>query len=266
MESQRRQSRNLSHRTNAYCDKIDVNCPELVPVISYPRQTENREYVSRLNELEIMGVSSILSAGSTKIGKFSILGKGGVGLVAKVETNDKKTYALKIRRIDANRRTMEREVKLHRIANSAGVGPHIYANSENFILMDFIDGRNIIRWLNQKNINNDQVRTIVISTLEQCYDLDRANLDHGELSCLDHHVLVSESVLAHIIDFESSSIDRKTCNVTAAANSLLLNGPVSNRVNKNRNFADQDKIIHLLRMYKSDQTRASFDKIIEAFG
>jgi predicted Ser/Thr protein kinase len=266
MESQRRQSRNLSHRTNACCDKIDVSCPELVPVISYPRQTEDREYVSRLKELEIMGVSSILPAGSTKIGKFSILGKGGVGLVAKVETNDKKTYALKIRRIDANRRSMEREVKLHKIANSAGVGPHIYANSENFILMDFIDGWNIIRWLNQKNINNDQVRTVVISTLKQCYDLDRANLDHGELSCLDHHVLVSKSVYAHIIDFESSSIDRKTCNVTAAANSLLLNGPVSKRVNKNIHFAQQEKIIHLLRMYKSNQTKASFDKIIEAFG
>jgi putative serine/threonine protein kinase len=266
MESQRRQSRTLSHRISAYCDKIDVNCPELVPVISYPRQTKDREYVSRLKELEIMGVSSILPAGGTKIGKFSILGKGGVGLVTKVEANDKKTYALKIRRIDANRESMEREVKLHKIANSAGVGPHIHANSENFILMDFIDGWNIIRWLNQKNINNDQVRTVVISTLEQCYELDRANLDHGELSCLDHHVLVSNSVYAHIIDFESSSIDRKTCNVTAAANSLLLNGPVSKRVNKNINFAEQEKIIHLLRIYKSNQTRASFDKIIEAFG
>lgn len=266
MESQRRQSRTLSHRISAYSDKFDLNCPELIPVISYPRQTKDREYLSRLKELEIMGVSSILPAGGTKIGKFSILGKGGVGLVTKVEANDKKTYALKIRRIDANRESMEREVKLHKIANSAGVGPHIHANSENFILMDFIDGRNIIRWLNQKNINNDQVRTVVISTLEQCYELDKANLDHGELSCLDHHVLVSNSVYAHIIDFESSSIDRKTCNVTAAANSLLLNGPVSKRINKNINFAEQEKIIHLLRIYKSNQTRASFDKIIEAFG
>lgn len=266
MESQRRQSRNLSHRINAYSDKIDVNCPELVAVISYPRIIEEREYIGRLKELEIMGVSSILPAGSTKIGKFSILGKGGVGLVVKVEAKDKKTCALKIRRIDANRKSMEREVKLHKIANSVGVGPHIYANSENFILMDFIDGWNIIRWLNQQNINNDQVRKVVISTLEQCYDLDRANLDHGELSCLDHHVLVSESVLAHIIDFESSSIDRKPCNVTAAAHSLLLNGPISRRVNKNIHFAEQEKIIHLLRMYKSNQTRGNFDKLIEAFG
>ena len=256
----------MSHLIDTFYDKIDVNCPELVQVISYPRQIEDREYFSRLKELEIMGVSSFLPAGSTKIGKFSILGKGGVGVVVRVEAKDKKTYALKIRRIDANRKSMEREVRLHKIANSVGVGPNIYANSENFILMDFIDGWNIIRWLNQQNINNEQVRKVAISTLEQCYNLDMANLDHGELSCLDHHVLVSKSIYAHIVDFESSSIDRRTCNVTAAANSLLLKGPVSKHVNKNIHFAEQEKIIRLLRIYKSNHTRASFDKIIEAFG
>lgn len=256
----------MSHLIDTFYDKIDVNCPELVQVISYPRQIEDREHFSRLKELEIMGVSSFLPTGSTKIGKFSILGKGGVGVVVRVEAKDKKTYALKIRRIDANRKSMEREVRLHKIANSVGVGPNIYANSENFILMDFIDGWNIIRWLNQQNINNEQVRKVAISTLEQCYNLDMANLDHGELSCLDHHVLVSKSIYAHIVDFESSSIDRRTCNVTAAANSLLLKGPVSKHVNKNIHFAEQEKIIRLLRIYKSNHTRASFDKIIEAFG
>jgi putative serine/threonine protein kinase len=219
-----------------------------------------------LKELEIMGVNSIFSVGGTKIGKFRILGKGGVGLVVKVKSNDRKTYALKIRRIDANRRSMEREVKLHKIANSTGVGPCIYANSKNFILMEFIDGCNIVGWLNQQDINADQIRKVVISTLEQCYSLDRANLDHGELSCLDHHVLVSESVNAHIIDFETSSIDRKARNVTAAAHSLLLNGTVSRRVINSIHFAEREKIIQLLRRYKWNQTRSSFDNILQAFG
>lgn len=206
-----------------------------------------------------------MQAGNTKIGKFSILGKGGVGLVVMVEAKNKKTYALKIRRIDANRKSMEREVKLHRIANSAGVGPYIYANSENFILMEFIDGCNIIGWLNQQSINADQVRKVVISTLEQCYNLDRANLDHGELSCLDHHVLISKSVNAHIVDFETASIDRKTRNVTAAAHSLLLNGQVSRLVNKIMHFAERERVIQLLRVYKWNQTRPCFEKIIQAF-
>ncbi|HET7149720.1 MAG TPA: RIO1 family regulatory kinase/ATPase [Candidatus Nitrosopolaris sp.] len=265
MGSQRRQLGILSRRTNAFCNKVDLNCPDLVPVISYPRQINDREYGGRLNELENMGVNSILPVGTTKIGKFSILGKGGVGLVVKVESNDRKTYALKIRRIDANRKSMEREVKLHKIANSAGVGPYIYAHSENFILMEFIDGCNIIGWLNNKNINADQVRKVVISTLEQCYSLDMANLDHGELSCLDRHVLVSKIDNVHIIDFETSSINRKTRNVTAAAHSLLLHGKVSRRVN-DRILFEREGIIQLLRMYKWNQTRSSFYKILQAFG
>lgn len=254
----------LSSRIHAFSNKIGVNCPQLVPIISYPRQITDREYSDRLKELEIIGVSSILQAGITRIGRFSILGKGGVGLVVKVETNDKKTYALKIRRIDANRSSMDREVKLHRIANRAGVGPFIYANTENFILMEFIDGFNIIGWLNQQSVNADQVRKVVISTLEQCYNLDRVHLDHGELSILDHHVLISENVNAHIIDFETASIDRKTCNVTAAAHSLLLNGRVSRKVHKIIGFVQRERILQLLRVYKWNQTRQSFEKIIQA--
>jgi putative serine/threonine protein kinase len=212
-----------------------------------------------------MGVNSISEAGSTRIGKYNILGKGGVGLVVKAETKDKKTYALKIRRTDANRMSMEREVKLHNIANLAGVGPHIYANTQNFILMEFIDGCNIIRWLNQQSVNPDQVHKVLTLTLEQCYSLDRANLDHGQLSCLDNHVLISRSGNPHIIDFETASIDRKTCNVTAAAHSLLLNGRVSRRVNKIIDFVERERIIQLLRVYKWNQTRLSFEKIIQAF-
>ena len=254
----------LSPRIHSFSNKIDVNCPELVPIISYPRKINEREYSDRLKELEIIGVSSILQGGITKIGRISILGKGGVGLVVKVERNDRKTYALKIRRIDANRSSMDREGKLHRIANLAGVGPSIYANTKNFILMEFIDGCNIIGWLNQQSVKANQVRKVVISTLEQCYNLDRANLDHGELNCLSRHVLIPESVNPRIIDFETASIDRKTSNVTAAAHSLLLNGRISRKVGKIIGFVERETILQLLRVYKRDQTRQSFEKIIHA--
>jgi putative serine/threonine protein kinase len=219
-----------------------------------------------LKELEIMGVSSILQGGITKIGTISILGKGGVGLVVKVERNDRKTYALKIRRIDANRSSMDREGNLHRIANTAGVGPSIFANTKNFILMEFIDGLNIIGWLNQQSVKVDQVRRVVISTLEQCYNLDRAHLDHGELNCLARHVLIPESVDPRIIDFETASIDRKTTNVTAAAHSLLLHGRISIRVGKLIGFVERETILRLLRVYKRDQTRQNFEKIIQQIG
>src|ERR671918_2486197 len=212
------QSTSLSPRIPVFSDKIDINSSKLSTIISYPHFSET-EYSNRLKEIYSLGINSIFSVGRTKIGSMSIAGKGCVSLVVKAEIKNT-VCALKIRRTDANRKTMDREVTLHRIANSAGVGPSILDYSENLIVMEYIDGLSIINWINHLNINPEQLRNVVNSTMEQCYKLDKAHLDHGELSHLDHHVIVSLSDTANIIDFESSSMKRKLCNVTAAAQSL----------------------------------------------
>ena len=157
---------------------------------------------------------------------------------------------------------MDREVNLHRIANSAGVGPSILDYSENFVIMEYIDGLSIINWVNNQNINPEQVRNVLNSTMEQCFKLDKAHIDHGELSRLDHHVIVSQLDTANIIDFESSSTKRKICNVTAAAQSLFISGPVSKRVNEILHLPEREKIIKILRTYKHDQSRNNFDNIM----
>lgn len=250
----------LSQQSPIFSNKIGICLPELATIISYPRLSD-REYVNRVKELYSLGISYILPAGRIKIGKIPIVGKGCVSLVLKAETKNK-ICALKIRRTDANRKTMEMEVSLHEIANSAGVGPSIFGYSENYIVMEFIDGLNIIDWVKQRTITADQVRKVATSILEQCYNLDRAHIDHGELSCLDHHVIVSKSNTANIIDFESSSTQRRTSNVTAAAQSLLLNGPISNRLNEHLHFAKREKIIQALKIYKWNQTRNNFHDIL----
>ena len=143
-----------------------------------------KEYDNRLKELYSLEIGYVLAVGRLKIGKIPIAGKGCVSLVLKAQTKNK-ICALKIRRTDANRKTMEREVSLHQIANSAGVGPSIFRYSNNYIVMEFIDGLSIIDWVKQRTITADQVRNLAIDILEQCYNLDRVHIDHGELSCLD---------------------------------------------------------------------------------
>jgi putative serine/threonine protein kinase len=254
------QSTSLSPRIPAFSDRIGINSSNLSTIISYPHFSKT-EYSNRLKEMYSLGINSIFSVGRTKIGSMSIAGKGCVSLVVKAEFKNT-VCALKIRRTDANRKTMDREVTLHRIANSVGVGPGILDYSENFVVMQFIDGLSIINWIYNQNINPEQVRNVVISTLEQCYKLDRAHLDHGELSRLDHHIIVSQASTANIIDFESSSTKRMTCNVTAAAQALFLSGLVSKKVNELLHLPEREKIIKALRSYKQDQSRYNFDNII----
>jgi putative serine/threonine protein kinase len=196
---------------------------------------------------------------------MAIAGKGSVSIVLKVKTKGK-IGALKIRRTDANRETMKREVSMHKIANSVDVGPELFGFSKNLISMEFIDGLSIVDWVKQQDITSDEVRKVAISILEQCYKLDKAHMDHGELSCINHHVIISKSNTANIIDFESSSTQRKSRNVTAAAQSLFISrGLISNRVNEVLGYTKKEKNIEVLKTYKWNQNKANFDKIIDAF-
>ena len=195
---------------------MDKNSAELAFIISYPHYSDI-EYIHRLKEIHSLGITSILLEGDIKIGKINIAGKGTVGLILKAKVKSE-ICALKVRRTDANRKTMDREAVLLKIANSAGIGPKLIRYSNNFIMMEFIDGLTIIDWIMQKNIAIEQVLKVVLTILNQCYMLDRSQIDHGELNRLDRHIIVSKSDTASIIDFESASIQRKTCNVTELFN------------------------------------------------
>ncbi len=226
-----------------------------MPFISYPRFSEN-EYNDRIVEMESLGVTSIMLGGRTTINGLRIAGKGQVGLVLRARIG-RKTCALKIRRIDADRKTMDEEARLLKIANGAGVGPCLEGHTKNLIAMEFIDGQSIVDWV--EGAAKDRIRRMSRSVLEQCHALDQAGLDHGELSRLTQHVIMSD--IPWIIDFESSSTIRKTGNVTAAAQSIFLHGTVADRVKKTLE-TDKEKALSALKIYKRNQTRANFDAVL----
>jgi putative serine/threonine protein kinase len=244
---------------------INADSPYLVNIICYP-SFDIGEYHVRLDEIRSLGVTSVVLGGRSVLGKIAIAGKGCVSLVLKAKFRGHTICALKVRRLDANRISMEREAELHKIANAAGVGPEIFGNSKNIIIMEFIDGLSVIDWIRHEgNVSNRRrVLKIIIDILEQCYLLDRAHLDHGQLSHLDHHVIVSDSYDVTLIDFESSSTDRRTANVTSAAQSLLLSGSIAKRLKDILSLEKKkERLIFALKSYKLYQTRANFDRIID---
>lgn len=234
----------------------DIESPELARIIAYPQFTQSN-YSARIAEMKALGITSIMLGGRTTIGGMKIAGKGCVGLVVRAKMGSK-TCALKIRRTDADRKTMHEEVRLHSIANQAGVGPRIEAHSDNLVAMEFIEGTSIGDWQGGEK----EARRVARSVLEQCYSLDRAGIDHGELSRLDRHVIVSGAPT--IIDFESASTSRKMCNVTAAAQSIFLHGAVAARMQAVLGTPDRERALAALKTYKRDQTRDNFDAVLES--
>lgn len=252
-------------------EELDIRSSKLLPLITYPHYSES-EYKARITEMESLGITSIiLGDGNAIVNNTRIAGKGCVGIVVKAKLGRDKVCALKIRRTDADRKTMDNEAYFHRMANSKGVGPRLEEHTKNLIAMEFVSGKSIIDWVagdddnnnNNKKAEKSNLYNIATAILEQCFSLDLAGLDHGELSRLARHVIVSER--PHIIDFESASTTRKTCNVTAAAQSIFLYGLLADRVRKiGGSNIDREKAISALKTYKHSHTRVNFDAALNA--
>ena len=222
----------------------------------YPKGTRP-QIKSRIKELKALGVESISFQGELQVGTISILGKGYVGVVVLGKIGRKKV-AVKIRRNDSPRKNLKKEAELLEITNQSNVGPKLVNFSKNFLVMEYLEGKKIGDWVGslKKKGNSSQLKTIIKKILEDCYSLDRIGLDHGELSNLSKHVIIGRKIT--ILDFESSSVDRRVSNVTSATQAFYIGSGISKIVNPLCKPSRKSKIISVLRKYKTDQTKENF--------
>jgi len=121
------------------------------------------------------------------------------------------------------------------------------------------------KWLD-KQIGKTVVRKVLREVLEQCWRLDRAGLDHGELSHAPKHIIIDKSDVPFIVDFETASLNRKPSNVTSICQFLFISGLVAKKVAEKLGGKDNKAIIEVLRLYKRDRTRENFETVLEACG
>ena len=226
----------------------------------YPKGTK-AQIKSRIKELKSLGVESVSFQGELQVGTISILGKGYVGIVVLGKIGRKKV-AVKIRRSDSPRKNLKKEAELLKIINSHKIGPKLVASSKNFLVMEYLDGEKIGNWVDglKKKGNSSQLKLIIKKVLEDCYSLDRMGLDHGELSNLSKHVIIGKKIT--IIDFESSSIDRKVSNVTSASQAFCIGSGISKIIGRVYKIPKKQKMIAVLRRYKREGTRESFENLL----
>ncbi len=196
----------------------------------YPKGTR-AQIKSRIKELKALGVESISFQGELQVGTISILGKGYVGIVVLGKLGRKK-IAIKIRRNDSPRKNLKKEARLLQITNRCGVGPKLIDFSKNFLVMEYLEGEKIGKWISdlKTNLRSSQIKTVIKKVLEDCYKLDMIGLDHGELSRMPKHVIVGKKIT--IIDFESSSMERRVSNVTSATQAFFIGSGISKTVNR----------------------------------
>lgn len=230
--------------------------------LCYPNP-DRKEVQRRIGELKSLGVKALIFQGKTLIGSLPILGKGCVSIVVKAETK-RGVEVLKIRRMDADRPSMQREAEMLSLANRVGVGPKLSSHTENFMLMDLATGEPITSWIRRIKGKGTtaRLRIAIRSIADQCFKLDQLGLDHGELSNPSKHIFVDEGKVT-IIDFETASTSRRTSNLTALVQYVFIGGPVSRKVRRILRTPSQEVLVPLLRAYKNDRDDSLYHKILE---
>lgn len=214
--------------------------------------------------------------GQSKVGRFGIVGRGCVSTVVKAEIHsEKEIVALKIRRTDANRPDMKHDFELQKFANSFGVGPRAMSSTRDLFVMEYVDSTKLGKWFQALKTRSSKkyLRAIIRGTLEQCYELDIHELDHGELSNPTKHVLIRNQVTPAktvIIDYESASMNRKVSNLTSVAQFFLFGSWQSEKIRKILGFEERSfnrqkaKLLSLLRSYKQGPSGDNFDRVLSA--
>ena len=240
--------------------------PDAMAVIGYPTATP-RQKAARMRELDGLGIDSVSFSGPTTIGKTSILGKGYVGIVILArETASRRLFAVKIRRTDSPRPHMKHEGVLLKASNQAGVGPKLHRYSRNFLVMEYAKGVKIGDWLDGLNGRGTaaRLRGVIKSIITDCFRLDEAGIDHGEISKITKHVIVSADDHPVIIDFESASVDRRPSNVTSITQAIFISSAIAKKVQRvyGSKMPTKEVIISNLREYKRKPGRDTLDELV----
>ncbi len=236
------------------------------PLLCYPKPDPS-EFSRRVSEMSRLGVRGLILGGPKEIGRFRILGKGCTSLVIKAEAAEGMA-ALKVRRIDANRPSMAREAELLALANRAGIGPRLMGASENFLLMEFVEGYDISSLLDsslEMGPGPEALRSALRALLLDAFKLDSIGLDHGELSRADGHIMIARDGKPFILDFESASVNRRPSNLASLAHYLFLSrrsGGLASTLGR----PDRKALIEALREYKMGPSIERFRKVMRILG
>ena len=232
-------------------------------VVCYPRSNP-AETQRRIEELRQHGVEALEFAGKTNASNIPVLGKGYVGVVVVAYVKGQKV-ALKMRRIDADRLDFQHEAEMLQKANAIGVGPKFIAISNNFMLSQLIEGDLLEDWL-ETQPDKALIRGVLVDILEQCWSLDEAGLDHGELSKAPKHLLVDKDNRAFIVDFETASVVRKVINVTSVCQFLFMgNSRAAKMLDEVFGKKSRVELIAALKNFKKNTNRKNFEGLIEMY-
>jgi putative serine/threonine protein kinase len=233
-------------------------------VLCFPSPNET-EVGDRIEELRGHGVVALEFSGRASVYgvPVPVLGKGFVGIVVIAHVG-RSIVAIKIRRMDADRVDLFHEAQMLSNANLVGVAPKFIGVSANFLLMQLIEGDLLPYWL-KANKDKNLIKQVLGEVLEDCFRLDSAGLDHGELSKAPKHIIIDIKQRPWLLDFESASMERKPSNLSAVCSFLFASSSeMSRTIAGILGKRDKEEIVKSLKEYKKSRTENNFREVLQA--
>jgi len=232
-------------------------------LLSYPKVDSIR--VSRiLNKLKDVDLKEVIIQGQTQIDGLQVLGKGCTAVVLSAKTKYGLS-AIKILRTDADRKTLKDEGLFLKKVNILGIGPKLYYVTDEFLVMELVEGKKIGDYLNDLKDRGKagKLRGVLKDILLQCFILDENMIAHCELSNPVKHIIITPNDKPIILDFESANSNKKYSNLTCLAQSLFVGGQLSPKIRKTLGIKDIKSIIIALKEYKQNQKQQTFEKVLK---
>jgi len=96
--------------------------------------------------------------------------------------------------------------------NFFGIGPTVYDYNDEYVIMEFIDGTLIGKWL-EENTSKDDETIVLNNILIQLEMLDSSGINKFELTNPYKHIIVKENLDIVLIDFERARFSHKAKNI-----------------------------------------------------
>ncbi|MEO1508002.1 MAG: serine/threonine protein kinase [Cyanobacteria bacterium J06633_23] len=231
-------------------------------LLAYPSGDETT-LARRWAELQTYQIDAIFPHGPQTLMGLDILGLGYCGVVLNVR-HQGRCRVLKIRREPAPQASLRPEAAMQLRANAVGVGPQHIAHSDNFLLMDHIDGPMLVDWL-QSFQPAEAIHRVVRQLIHQAYRLDQAGLDHGDLRCITAHGLVQAKGPV-LIDFSGASLNRRPANVTTLVQGLFISTHIAQLLRPWFSSVNKAELINYLRRYKQQPSLPQVNLLLSYLG
>ncbi|MEK6969004.1 MAG: HemK2/MTQ2 family protein methyltransferase [Nanoarchaeota archaeon] len=183
-------------------------------------------------------------------------GKRGV-IYAGTKTT-KQIVAIKVNRKESTAvGRITNEAKWLKLLNKRSIGPKLLFHGKDYLTYEFVQGKFLLDWLENKD--KGTIKLVLISLLQQCFELDQLKINKEELHRPFKHILITKENQPVLIDFERCYKTDKPHNLTQFIEFICR---IKTELEQKGFPISADKLRELAKQYKENQSKQNLNQIL----